>query len=98
MSKLPRRTIRSQYRKRYGQRLGTMDFFFELFAILCLISATTLIAFLPLVVSGRGKHHVFLNLYVLRHDGNEAYKQAVALSNLAGTWNSDLDFEVFDIK
>jgi hypothetical protein len=95
---LSRRTSHSQYRLRYGQPLGNDGVFIDLIVILCLISATTLIAFLPLVVSGRGKHHVFLNLYVLRHDGNEAYKQAVALSNLAGTWNSDLDFEVFDIK
>jgi hypothetical protein len=30
--------------------------------------------------------------------GNEDYKRAVAIANLAGTWNSDLDFEVFDVK
>jgi Ca2+-dependent lipid-binding protein len=36
--------------------------------------------------------------YVLRLDGNEAYKRAVAIANLAGTWNSDFDFEVLDVK
>jgi hypothetical protein len=35
---------------------------------------------------------------VLRLDGNETYKRAVAIANLAGTWNSDVDFEVFDVK
>ena len=35
---------------------------------------------------------------MLRLDGNEAYKRAVAIANLAGTWNSDLDVEVFDVK
>ena len=35
---------------------------------------------------------------MLRLDGNEAYKRAVATANLAGTRNSELYFEVLDIK
>jgi hypothetical protein len=35
---------------------------------------------------------------VLRLDGNGAHKRAVAIENLAGTWNSDFDFEVLDVK
>jgi hypothetical protein len=60
--------------------------------------AHPLIAFFALVMSDRDEHHNFFNLNVLRLDGNEAYKRAVAIVNLAGTCNSDLDFEVFHFK
>ena len=60
--------------------------------------AYPLIAIRPLAMSGRDEHNDYFKLYVLRLDGNEAYKRAVAIANLAGTWNSDLDFEVFDVK
>jgi hypothetical protein len=54
--------------------------------------AFPLIAFCPLTMNGRDEHHDFFNLYVYRLDGNEAYKRAIAIEYLAGTWNSDLDF------
>jgi hypothetical protein len=60
--------------------------------------AYPLIAICPLAMSGRDEQNNFFNLYVLRLHGNEAYKRAVAIANLTGTWNSDLDFEVFDVE
>jgi hypothetical protein len=50
------------------------------------------IAFCPLNMNSRDEHRNFFRLYVLRLDGNEAYKQEISIVNLAGTWNSDLDF------
>jgi hypothetical protein len=60
--------------------------------------AFPLIAIRPLAMSGRDEHHGFFDLYVLRLDGNRAYKRAVAIANLVGTWKSDFDFEMFDVK
>jgi hypothetical protein len=36
-------------------------------------------AFCPLAMSGQDEHHDFLNLYVLRLDGNRAYKRQLQL-------------------
>ena len=60
--------------------------------------ACPFIVFFLLFMSSRDEHHDFFYLCVLRLDGNEAYKRAVAIVNLAGTCNSDLDFEVFHFK
>ena len=60
--------------------------------------AYPIITFRPFVICGRDEHNEFFHLFALRLDGSEAARRAVAIANLAGTWDSDLNFEVYDIQ
>jgi hypothetical protein len=60
--------------------------------------AYPLIAFFSLAMSGRDEHYDFFQFIRAPVRSKRAYKRAVAIANLAGTWNSDLDFEVFDVR